>query len=174
MTNPAHAYAIDVQIDEAYATGADAEDLVRAIEETLRQANVVTAGLTVALTDDETVRALNQQYRGIDAPTDVLSFASNDAETPGAGQFVLPPELAAEMAAYLGDIVIAYPYAVRQAARFGNSVGAELRLLAVHGALHLLGYDHDTAQAEAEMWAIQNAVLAACGDPNVSQRSYDA
>lgn len=171
---PAHTYTIDIQIDEAYAPAADAGDLVRVIEETLRRADVRAASLTVAVTDEETVRALNNEYRNVDAPTDVLSFASDDRATPHSDGFILPPELAGEMAAYLGDIVIAFPYAERQASQFGNSVAAELRLLAVHGTLHLLGYDHDTPQTEAAMWAVQDAVLASFGDHGLSQRAYDA
>ena len=77
------------------------------------------------------------------------------------------------MAAYLGDILIAFPYTVRQAARHGNAVDAELRLLAVHGTLHLLGYDHDTPEAEAVMWAIQEAMLGKFGDHGLSDKSHD-
>ena len=77
------------------------------------------------------------------------------------------------MGAYLGDIVIAYPYAARQAVRFGNSTAAEVRLLTVHGVLHLLGYDHATPAEEAAMWAIQEQVLAAFGDAALARRAYD-
>ena len=121
------------------------------------------------VTSDEAVQQLNRDYRGVDAPTDVLSFAAQESsdEEP---ELVLPPEVAAELAAYLGDIVIAYPYAARQAARFGNSVAAELRLLTVHGVLHLLGYDHATPAEEAAMWAIQEQVLAAFGDAALARR----
>ena len=129
--------------------------------------------MTITITDDETVRTLNRQYRDVDAPTDVLSFASHDAGSAELEGFALPPELADELAAYLGDIVIAFPYATRQAGRYGNSVGAELRMLAVHGALHLLGHDHDTPAAEAAMWAVQDAVLGMFGDHGLSDRSYD-
>jgi probable rRNA maturation factor len=85
----------------------------------------------------------------------------------------LPDELAGEMAAYLGDIIIAYPYCAAQAAAFGVSVAAELRLMAVHGTLHLLGDDHDTAEAEAAMWARQDAILAQFGDRGLSARRYN-
>ena len=69
--------------------------------------------------------------------------------------------------------MIAYPYAARQAERFGNSVRAELRLLAVHGTLHLLGHDHATQAEEDAMWAIQEAILAPLGDAAVARRRYE-
>jgi probable rRNA maturation factor len=81
--------------------------------------------VTVALVPDDRVRRLNRQYRGRNQPTDVLSFP---ADEPGQ----------------LGDIVIAAGVARRQAASAGHSLGTELRVLALHGLLHLLGYDHET------------------------------
>lgn len=165
---------VNIEVDDAYASEIDAGDIARAVEKTLHRQGMHSAEVTVYITDDETVRDLNRQYRQIDAPTDVLSFASQESGGADAGNFVLPPELAAEMAAYLGDIVIAYPYAQRQAAGYNNPVASELRLLAVHGTLHLLGHDHDSPQSEAAMWAIQEEVLAEFGDTGLSHRSYDA
>jgi probable rRNA maturation factor len=81
-------------------------------------------GLTVAIVSDARVRALNRQYRRKNAVTDVLSFPAGE---PGL----------------LGDVVIAAGVARRQAREAGHSVGAELRVLALHGLLHLLGYDHE-------------------------------
>jgi probable rRNA maturation factor len=83
--------------------------------------------LTVAIVPDRRVRELNRRYRRTDKPTDVLSFP---AGTPGER-------------GYLGDIVIAGGVARRQAAAAGHSLGTELRVLALHGLLHLLGYDHE-------------------------------
>jgi probable rRNA maturation factor len=80
--------------------------------------------VTVAIVPDARVRALNRRYRRTDAPTDVLSF---EALEPGA----------------LGDVVIAAGVARRQARAAGHSLGTELRILALHGLLHLLGYDHE-------------------------------
>ena len=91
-------------------------------------AEVAPAGargsLTVAVTTDARVRALNRRFRGVGKPTDVLSFP---ADEPGE----------------LGDIVIARGVAARQARDRGHSLATELRVLALHGLLHLLGYDHD-------------------------------
>jgi len=81
-------------------------------------------GITIALVPDARVRALNKQFRGLDTATDVLSFP---AEEPG----------------YLGDVVIAVGVARRQARAAGHGLATELRVLALHGLLHLLGYDHE-------------------------------
>jgi probable rRNA maturation factor len=82
--------------------------------------------VTLAVVSDARVRRLNRRYRGIDRPTDVLSF----------------PSLAPDRTS-LGDIVIARGVATRQARRAGHSTATEWRLLALHGLLHLLGYDHE-------------------------------
>ncbi len=107
--------------------------------------------LTVILASEAEVRQLNRDYAGEDAVTDVLSFPAEDepyATDPGD-----PP--------YLGDVVIAYPVAARQAHAANHSLMAELQLLAIHGTLHLLGYDHDTPDHQAEMWALQSAAMDA-------------
>ena len=106
--------------------------------------------LSVALFGDERVRKLNKQYRGVDAPTDVLSFP---ADPLPAGVEDEPP--------YLGDLIIAYPYTAHQAEETGHSLDDELVLLVIHGTLHLLGYDHDNAEAEAAMWSQQAEALSA-------------
>ncbi len=89
-------------------------------------------GMTVAIVPDGRVQRLNRQYRRKDAPTDVLSFPSDDGDRPG-------PD-----GRYLGDVVIAAGVARRQAKDAGHSLQTELRVLALHGLLHLLGYDHET------------------------------
>ena len=107
------------------------------------------SGLSIVITSDEAVQALNLQHRQIDAPTDVLSFTADP----------LPPELGEEAAPYLGDLVIAFPYAQSQALREGHELMDSLSLLVVHGTLHLLGYDHDTLENKAEMWQEQAETL---------------
>lgn len=107
--------------------------------------------ITIAITDDASVADLNLQYRGVDAPTDVLSFPM-DADMPTETK-------------YLGDLVIAYGYTAAQAEREGHSLPDTLTLLVVHGTLHLLGYDHDTPEHRANMWAAQEAALVALGVP---------
>jgi len=90
--------------------------------------------LAVRLTDLPTMQALNLQYRGVDAPTDVLSFAGE-----------VSPE-----GRHLGDIVIAVPVAARQAAAAGHPLVTELKTLILHGILHCLGHDHETDDGEME------------------------
>ena len=166
-------FQVDVQVDDEFVERVDDHSIVLAVTETLRHQNLATAQLTVVITNDAQVQSLNAQFRQIDAPTDVLSFSNQEDTSSADPQLILPPDLLASTADYLGDIVIAYPYAARQAARQQNPLAAELRLLAIHGTLHLLGYDHATAAEEAAMWAIQDAVLLALSDPPMAQRKLD-
>ena len=103
--------------------------------------------LTIVISTDAHLQELNRQYLGIDAPTDVLSFPVGEVD----------PE---SEALYLGDIIISYPRALAQAEAAGHPVQAELRLLAVHGTLHLLGYDHAEEDEKALMWKAQDEILA--------------
>ncbi len=146
---------IDLQIDPAYRPHVPAARLVQVIEATLRHAGAPDGEVTLVIANDELLHQLNLDYRGIDSPTDVLSFAAQeDAEDQTV--FVSAPEALN----YLGDVIIAFPTAERQAAAAGHSVAAELSLLAVHGVLHLLGYDHASEAEEADMWARQSQILA--------------
>lgn len=111
---------------------------------------VPPAEVSVVITDDAQVHELNQRYRGVDAPTDVLSFGLDD----DAG-FVSPPGSARQ----LGEVVIAYPTAVRQAARARHGIDEELAHLLVHGLLHLLGYDHELPKEARLMRAREEALL---------------
>jgi len=167
-------YEIDWEVDGRFDQSFDPAAITPAIERVLHLHGKSQASLTIAVTDDQTIQQLNQEYRGVDAPTDVLSFAQTADEPAEGPALVLPLELAADYAYYLGDIVIAFPYAERQALHYHNSVAAELRLLAVHGTLHLLGYDHATLEQKTAMWAQQEAALAPFGDAALSQRVYNA
>ena len=108
------------------------------------------ADLTIVLTDDAQLHELNREYLGVDAPTDVLSFPASEAD----------PETGVP---YLGDILISIPRAAIQAQTAGHSLEAEVQLLAVHGVLHLLGYDHAQAEEKARMWSAQAEVLTRLG-----------
>src|SRR5512139_3189413 len=168
-------FLIDIQVDEEYAELVASQRLEAVVSAVLqRHQDELGDEVEVALvvTSDEAVQALNREYRGIDSPTDVLSFAAQEAAA-AEPDLALPPELAAEMDRHLGDIVIAYPYASRQAQHFGNTVAAELRLLAIHGTLHLLGYDHATPEEEETMWAEQEAILAPLGEADMVRRVYE-
>ena len=105
------------------------------------------ADLTVVLTDDAQLHDLNRNYLGVDAPTDVLSFPSDQTD-PQTGR------------RYLGDILISVPRAARQAEAAGHAAEEEVQLLVVHGILHLLGYDHADAKEHATMFGLQDRLLA--------------
>ncbi len=169
-----------MQVDEKFADAVDGTLLEAVAMAVLQRNGVTSAALAIVITDDATVQSLNRDYRGVDAPTDVLSFASQDddemadAVEHSAVSQNLPPELAALLAHSLGDVIIAYPYAVHQAHHFGVTPAAELCLLVAHGVLHLLGYDHATPEEEAAMWLIQEEVLAGFGQQGLSHRRYEA
>lgn len=151
---------IDVQIDPAYESETPAERLRQLATATLQRCDAAGGEVSLVISDDELLQQLNLAYRGIDAPTDVLSFAARE-QSAGAGQFVTAPE----MLNFLGDVIISFPTAQRQAAAAGHSVGDELSLLAVHGVLHLLGYDHASPEEEAAMWQLQGEILASLPAP---------
>jgi probable rRNA maturation factor len=166
-----HTCEINIEIDEEIDETIDEAAIQSAVAATLRRVGVADAAVTIVLTTDDYVRSLNAQYRGIDAPTDVLSFAAHD-NVVDAPALAVAEEAAAEIRHFLGDLVIAYPYVVRQAAYYNNSVIAELQLLAVHGTLHLLGYDHDDERSEDVMWSLQEEVLAQFGHEALARRTY--
>ena len=108
----------------------DEEIIRKSVETTLETEgeNIEETEVSVLLTDDKEIRKLNRIYRDVDSATDVLAFAMRE------GEFVLNPSV-------LGDIVISMDTARRQAKEVGHTLESELALLAVHGTLHLLGYD---------------------------------
>ncbi len=166
-------YEIDVQIDDAFATLVDSDWLRSAATRTLHHCKIEQAALTLVITDDAEVQALNAEFRGVDAATDVLSFPNQSDDESSMG-LVLPPELVAETESYLGDVVIAFPYSAKQAANYANPISDELCLLTVHGVLHLLGYDHASEEEEVEMWAIQDSILQTLGvRVDLTQRVYE-
>ena len=113
--------------------------------------------VSVALVDEPTIAQLNARFRGIDRPTDVLSFSLDDPDDP------VPQPPTADEPRLLGEIVISVPRAVAQAQEYGHSVERELAYLAVHGCLHLLGYDHEDEASRQVMRAREEAALEACG-----------
>ncbi len=114
--------------------------------------------VSVTFTNNEGIRRLNKQFRGIDAPTDVLSFPLFDFE----GDSEEPP--VDELIGMLGDIVISLEQAKLQADKFGHSFEREVAFLTVHSMLHLFGYDHETGEEdEAEMRRKQTEVMTLMG-----------
>ncbi len=103
---------------------------------------------TIIFVDNERIHNINKTYRGIDRPTDVISFALNDKKENFLEEINL-----------LGDIYISIPKMKEQALEYGHSEKRELSFLTVHGLLHLLGYDHMTKEEEEVMFSLQEEIL---------------
>lgn len=123
----------------------------------LPQIDAEHTGLTVLLTSDKEIQQLNRDFRGKDAPTDILSFPSEDR---------LPEDAEAPAAGYLGDIALAYGVVARQAEEEKISIKDHTAHLLAHGLLHLLGYDHMNDADAAAMEAREIALLAPLGIRN--------
>jgi probable rRNA maturation factor len=132
-----------------------------------RQVAGLRAELSVALAADRRVRALNRAWRRIDKPTNVLAFPAGDVSAAGSAGG--PPRP-------LGDVIVAYETVAAEARAQGKTIAAHASHLIVHGVLHLLGFDHDTDAAAADMEAIEVAVLARLGvaDPYRAPRARPA
>jgi len=111
------------------------------------------AEVSLTLTNDAHIWELNRTYRGVDRPTDVLSFALRE-------QAAEEPEIFGYEDSALGDIVISLERAREQAAEYGHSLEREIVYLAVHGTLHLLGFDHESEEEKAIMRRQEEAVMA--------------
>ncbi|MFN2115463.1 MAG: rRNA maturation RNase YbeY [Anaerolineae bacterium] len=132
-------------LDGGSAPEVVADSLVDAVGDALRALEVgPDAHLSLVLADDGLLHDLNRDHRGIDKPTDVLSFPFDRRHVPDS-----------EGAGYLGDVVISVPYARRSAAASGCSLESELRLLAVHGLLHLIGHEDESEPGAARMREIE-------------------
>jgi len=162
--------AVDVLIES------DAWQMLPGVEDMVRRAIAVAAAstdnpphrgaeLSVLLCDDETITGLNARWRGQERPTNVLSFPA--PAQPGAAPGARMP---------LGDIAIAYETVVREAGEHGKAVSDHLSHLAVHGFLHLLGYDHHMDGEAEQMERLERDILARIGiaDPYARHAACDA
>lgn len=130
------------------------EELVtKVVDKVLEMHQQETGEVGVSFVDDEQIHQLNLDYRGIDRPTDVLSFALDEGEEM--------PSVAEEHV--LGDIVISLETARRQAEEYNHPLEREIAFLTVHGALHLLGYDHQTTEDTQRMRETEELVLNQLG-----------
>lgn len=151
------ALTLDVVVESAlWDAQSSAEDIIRgAIDAAAAQVKAPAATpageIAILLTDDSAIRALNRQWRQQDKATNVLSFPSPAADFD---------------AAHLGDIVIAYETLAREADAEGKPFAHHLAHLAVHGYLHLIGYDHMTDSEAADMERLETSVLATLGIPD--------
>lgn len=143
---------IYLTISESLASSVPEDPLLTAAQAALqaRQVDKNEVDLTLVFDDDARIQELNRQFSGINAPTDVLSFPAN----------VIDPETGR---LYLGDIIISVPRAEAQAFEAGLKLEDELKILVVHGVLHLLGFDHSTDVDKKKMWAAQKNVLDELG-----------
>ena len=143
-----------VSIEPEFARRVQADWLTGIARITLEHEDVGDCQLSVAVTTDAEIHALNRQYADEDKPTDVLSFSQEEGES-----FVAPPD----EPRHLGDVIISLETAERQASEAGHDLDAEMAHLLAHGILHLLGYDHIEAADEREMRDRERAVLAKAG-----------
>lgn len=135
---------VQVSLDEGVTPPVSAERIEAAVRHVLRAEGVDAAEISVALVGDDEIAALNQQYLSHEGPTDVISFHLHEEGEPP-----------------LGDVYVGVDQAARQAAAFGAAADEEVLRLAVHGTLHVLGYEHPEGddRAASPMFARQEALL---------------
>lgn len=138
----------EIEAVAAEALGVDEAAIVVDGQRVLARMGVPDAELSVVLCTDAFIQPLNREYRGFDKPTDVLSFSQREGEEADPDDPML------------GDVIISLDTAVRQAAERGHSLAVEVRVLLLHGILHLLGYDHEVDSEAEEMEALERVVLA--------------
>ena len=142
---------ITLEISDGYQSHVEASLIKKTVTTTLSHQCVrPDAEISIIITGDAQLHALNLQFLDIDASTDVLSFPADftnpDTDTP-----------------YLGDILISFPRAANQASAAGHGVMAEIQLLVVHGILHLLGHDHAEESEKIKMWNAQRDIILQLG-----------
>lgn len=160
MSRPSHRIQIQATVrlspeDERRITRV----LTRAARVALDHGGASTGSLAIRVVGDAAIRKLNNDFLGHDYATDVLSF---------------PADPLPDGERYFGDLAISLPRARAQARAGGHSLDDELRLLAVHGVLHLLGHDHDTAARQRRMWRAQAATLEALGSRVTTPKAVHA
>ena len=156
-----HEIILETEVEVSQNVTDRIESVIRAALE--EQGVELPCEISVLLTDDEGIHQINLDMRGVDRPTDVLSFPMFELEpgVPPEGEDYLDPE--SELCP-LGDMCISLERAEAQAAEFGHSVEREICYLTVHSVLHLLGYDHlDEGPMKAQMRAREEAILEKLG-----------
>jgi len=147
-----------LDIDDKSGMGFDHRDLIKRVVKACLAAAGAGDGveISVVIANNRQIRKLNAKYMGVSRATDVLSFPLEDGPSPvlaGGG----------ENDVALGDIVISYERALKQARDYGHSVEREIGFLAAHGTLHLLGHDHESPDDMEAMFGLQDAVLNGMG-----------
>jgi probable rRNA maturation factor len=154
---------IDVVTEtDLWAACPDAEATVRRAVGAAAQATGKSGTVAVMLTGDAAIRTMNAQWRGIDKPTNVLSFPAGDS-----------PAMAGEV--HLGDVAIAYETVAAESTAENKAFVDHLAHLAVHGYLHLVGFDHETDHEAAQMENLETRILSGLGiaDPYADTASAD-
>ena len=139
---------IDYSITNEYGYESDYSYLDDLIKRCLKHEKIDNANFSIVFVDNEKIKYLNKEYRGIDKVTDVISFAFEDNES-----------LCYNNTRFLGEIYISIPKMIEQANEYGHSEERELAFLTIHGLLHLLGYDHMTKEDEKIMFGLQELLL---------------
>lgn len=140
-----------ITVKDRFESAVDSTAVVTLAEQVLAAESVDGSELGILVTDDEQVRELNREYAGEDKATDVLSFSLQEGE-----EFVSPDDVTR-----LGEVIVSYPTAERQANEAGHPVADEVAHLLVHGILHLLGYDHAESDDARKMRAREDELLGA-------------
>ncbi len=148
---------INISIKSRFKFALDESWLMKIVLEVRKIEGIHTSvEIGLVITDNAMVKRLNRTYRGVDEPTDVLAFytylSGGQAAQPC---FANPPD----GVIHLGEIVVSYDKAVKQAQEYNHSVTRELALLVVHGVLHLLGYEHEQPDEKQRMRAKERAIL---------------
>ncbi|MCD6286153.1 MAG: rRNA maturation RNase YbeY [Anaerolineae bacterium] len=144
-------YYIGIKVED-HVGPVDTQLIDDAVRLTLLHQSVEEASeVVIVISDDDALEELNRRFRGVAQPTDVLSFENQTRGPYSIGTAGFPR--------YLGDVVISLDRAREQADAAGGALTDELQLLAVHGVLHLLGYDHADEREKEQMWAIQSEIL---------------
>ena len=139
-------HQIDIVVDEKYVQEIDSCELEQLLNRLLQEIGPSkNSHLTLTITGDEILQELNNAHRGLDYPTDVLSYPQSEDND------LFFPQNEFDADNYLGDIVISYPAAVRNTISSSTDIVQEIKHLVVHGALHLLGHDHDSLSSEKNM-----------------------
>ena len=118
--------------------------------------------MSVTLMDNENIHEINKKYRGVDKPTDVISFAIEE-DDPDEVPIILPEDEEFDIPKNIGDIMVSMDKVKEQAEYLGHSEDRELGFLVVHGFLHLNGYDHMKEEDEKEMFGLQREILDSYG-----------
>ncbi len=139
---------LNYEINDNYQVDFKYSYLKKVIKRALKHEKVENAYFSIIFVNEEEIKRINKEYRGIDKVTDVISFALEDNKDTINNDLRI-----------LGDIYICIPRMLEQAKNYGHSIKRELSFLTIHGLLHLLGYDHMEKEDEKEMFALQELIL---------------